>query len=182
MDMPETNLKDYIVKCRQSGMVDSLIESSLKNTGWPEDIIEKGKQEADLVVPQVLETQSEQKQDQVIAQKDSAVQEKAVIAEKAENTFKDPVKKEKKQFSLFGLVAFLLSPIPLIGMVVCMIAADYIQKKKMSGLIFPILGMIINIGLIVYIVWTIFVVILPSDGNLAGFAGALNDAFNFISI
>lgn len=163
-------------------MTDSLIESSLKAAGWPEDIIEKGKQEADLVVPQVLETQSEQKQEQDVAQKDPAFQEKATIVEKTENTVKDPVKKEKKQFSVFGLVAFLLSPIPLVGMVICMIAADYIQKKKMSGLLFPILGMILNIGLIVYIVWTIFVVILPSDGNLAGFAGALNDMFNFINL
>ncbi|MEM3373937.1 MAG: hypothetical protein QXE31_01830 [Candidatus Woesearchaeota archaeon] len=54
-----TGVKNYIIECRKKNIPDSKIIETLKNSKWPDDIIESAIKEANLIISSVKESPSQ---------------------------------------------------------------------------------------------------------------------------
>jgi hypothetical protein len=172
-DLP-TNIKDYIIKSRQTGLPDSKIVETLKNSNWPDDIINTVLKEADLVVPaapeQVIEdTQQENVQENTVSEM-PLTENKKNLPNNLENnqTIKQEDKKEKKRFCYLTLLSLLFSPIPFIGLGIAMSSFERIKKNNMSGAFIAVIGLLINIGVILFILYFIVQLLTVSPSQLEG--------------
>jgi len=180
---PIANIKEYIVECRQGKMPDSKIVEALRKSNWPDDVINAALEDANTVVPAVPEPEEpeEKKEEKKDNKKPEKKENKSKEEKQDENAIvEESMKKEKKPFSFLAIFALLLSPIPLLGLGITLNALDNIRKNKMSGAFLAVLGLLINIGitlLIIYFIYQIFT--LPPEA-LQGFAKAMNDMFNLV--
>jgi hypothetical protein len=184
-DAPLVNIKDYIVKCRQAGMPDSKIADSLKKANWPQDILDGAFLDSNSILPPVAEPEvasssvesivPSQEKPNLDASKKQEEQKKPVDAV-------SPVVKEKKQFSIFAFISFVLSPIPFLGLALCMTAYDYTVKRKMSGAFFAIFGLIINIAVLGFIIYVMFQIFSMDQNQLTGFSKFVNDNLHLVDV
>jgi hypothetical protein len=199
--LPLTNLKEYITDLRNQGYPNSKIIQALQKVNWPEDVIQAALSEADTIIPAVpepveetpsseekpldsSEAGTEKKTELEIGEKVTAeVQEKkpATEVKKPEETTMDiKTEKPKKKFSIWGLVALLLSPIPFIGLGVAMTAWENMQKNNRSGGFFALLAMIVNTGVILFLLYIIYQLFMLGPDQMAGLADWVNKRFNLI--
>ncbi|MBN2368763.1 hypothetical protein JXC34_07105 [Candidatus Woesearchaeota archaeon] len=85
-----------------------------------------------------------------------------------------------KTFSFLSLVALLFSPIPFVGLGVSMAILDYMRKNNKSGKIFPLLGLVINVCIILFIVIILIQIFTLEPDKMAGFARFVNDKFSLV--
>ena len=86
------NIKDYIIKSRQSGLPDSKIIEGLKSSNWPEDIINMAVQEANTIIQPVFEPIETP---EVKGQTELIIKDTKSAEEKPEQTNKIPIESEK---------------------------------------------------------------------------------------
>ncbi len=183
--MPISDIKQFIIGSRQKGYTDPAIIKSLQEAKWPQDIIDKAIREANEVIQPVqekveVEKPKEKKKEKVEEEKPKGddLFTKAPI-EKGEKPEEKP-KKEKKKFSFFSIIAFLLSPIPIIGLAIAMAALDSVRKNKMKGTLICLFALIINIAATGYLLWMIFRIFSLEPEKLSGAAKYLNDVFGLV--
>ena len=179
------NVREYIVECRKRGVTDSVILGNLKQSNWPEDVLEMALTEANNIVPEVVEEvvdepkisiQTNQKTEQTATQNVTQVeQKKDIFVQEAQKQVL-----EKKKFSIMAIIALILSPIPFVGLGFAMTTLDTIKRKNMSGKFLAIIAFIIaitTIGVIIYVLFQIFT--LDID-KLTGFAKFVNEKYGLV--
>jgi hypothetical protein len=191
-DLPLGNLKDYIVDLRKKGYPNSKIVESLKKVNWPDDVIEAALSDADTVIEPVPEKpEHEPEVDQMFLDKqekepgdaneeDTSKEAPADQAEQQPKAGEQKQPEQPKKFTLWAIVALLLSPFPFIGLGVSMTVWDYVRKNKMGGGFLVIIAMLINTAIILLLFWVIYQLFMLGPEKLAGIADFLNDKFNFI--
>ena len=203
MQVPVTNVKEYVIQMRQKGYTDSQIKNYLLSVNWPEDVVNQAMQNANQVIWPNAEPQQIQQPQTVPVQQDTSQQQPSPAEPEhkpdddssqvpddlftkppAEITGEEPTKpspvKPKKHFSLWALVALLFSPIPFIGLGIAMHALESIKKNKNSGSIIAILALLINIGVIFVVLWAIYQIFTLDAGQLTGLSQYLNEKFNLV--
>lgn len=172
-DIP-TNINDYIIKSRQSGIIDSKIIETLKSSNWPDDIIIAALKKADLVIPAVPEPTIENTQAQSITantlsqnQFENKKQEK-IISEENREELEKPKNQENKKFCYLTLLSLLFSPIPFVGLGIAMSSFERIKKNNMSGVFIAVIGLLINISVILFILYFIVQLLTMNPTQLEG--------------
>ena len=74
----------------------------------------------------------------------------------------------------------LLSPIPFIGLGVAMSTMESIKKNNKSGFILSLLALLINMGVILFILYAIFQIFTLNPVQLTGFSKYMNDVFSLV--
>lgn len=188
----DPGLKDYIMSTRKSGFSDDKIKEGLKKAGWPPEVIDATYKLFDpstspTIVQQPVakpaEIKLEEKKEPIIVQdKKDDLFTKPDILQEAAPLIKEEPKKAKKSFSILALVAFLLSPIPFIGLGVAMAALESISKHKQSGMILAVLALLINLGMIGLILYILYQIFTLSPDQLTGFSRYIVDNFGLAQV
>ena len=79
-----------------------------------------------------------------------------------------------------ALFAFLTSPIPFLGLGVAMSAFDDIKKNNKTGVFLAVIALLINLGIILFLIYMFYQIFTLPPDNLAGFAKVVNDMFNLV--
>jgi len=179
------NIKDYIIKSRQSGLPDLKIIESLKSANWPEDIITMAISEANTVIQPIdepVETPENEVQTTIKTDDTKPIDEK-IIEEKTKQNNKNLPEKDnlkttqKKKFCFLTIVALIFSPIPFIGLGFAMTSFDMIKKKKLSGTIIAALALILNLCVIGFVIIIIIQMFTLDASQLEGVSKWLVEIF-----
>jgi hypothetical protein len=148
----------------------------LRGANWPEEIIMQAKQNADAICQAVPEQASIQMPEPAV----SAGTEPASSNAYGEQAPVKQVSGEKRKFCFLALIAFLLSPIPFIGMGFAMTSLEMINKRHMTGTLLAILALLINIGVVLLVIFLVFQILTMDASQLTGFSKAVNDMFQLV--